>query len=103
MAKYVKKPIVIEAFRFDGAITRKHPQWAIDACEKGGIIRVQTDTIGVKTLEGWLTARVGDYIVRGMKGELYPVRADIFEETYALVEENMLGCCPYCWKELREV
>ena len=85
--KYVKKPIEIEAFRFDGKITDEHPRWAVEAAEKGVIAQVHADRAWIRTTEDWLTVKIGDYIIRGVKGELYPVRKDIFEETYEEVEE----------------
>lgn len=98
--KYVKKPVEVEAFRFDGTITNKHPEWAVDAYKRGVLVRTHTDQVSVRTLEGWLTAKVGDYIIRGIKGELYPCRADIFKETYVRVLEPVFGYCPYCGKEM---
>lgn len=60
--KYRKKPVIIEAY--------------------------QTDTeLDIYTLEGTMHASVGDYIITGVHGELYPCKPDIFKETYELVEE----------------
>lgn len=83
--KYVKKPIEIEAFRFDGKITDEHPKWAVEASEKGVIAQVHADRAWIRTTEDWLTVKIGDYIIRGAKGELYPCRADVFKETYVRV------------------
>ena len=63
MPKYRKKPVIINA-------------------EK--IIK----PLYIHTLEGIMEGRVGDYLITGVKGEQYPCRADIFEETYELVEDN---------------
>ena len=62
MAKYRKKPVVIEAYRTE----------------------TERDIL---TLEGVMHASVGDYIITGVHGEQYPCKPDIFEETYELVEE----------------
>ena len=43
----------------------------------------------IKTLEGLMTVRVGDYVVRGIAGEFYPCRADIFEKTYDRIIESI--------------
>lgn len=61
MAKYRKKPVVVEAQRTD-------------------------ETVVIHTLEGDMTASPGDYIITGVKGEKYPCKPDIFEKTYELVE-----------------
>ena len=42
----------------------------------------------IETLEGDMTARIGDWIIKGVKGEFYPCKPDIFETTYELVEES---------------
>lgn len=48
----------------------------------------QTDeTIYIETLEGTLEARPGDWIIRGIRGELYPCKPDVFEKAYEIVEE----------------
>jgi hypothetical protein len=81
MPKYRKKPVVIEAWRLpmDDAETRV---FDIDANiifkRENGII---VEAI-ISTLEGTLVASNGDWIIRGVKGELYPCRDDIFKMTY---------------------
>lgn len=65
MAKYRKKPIVIEAYQTD-------------------------KEFDIPTLEGVMHASIGDFIVTGVHGEQYPCKPDIFLETYELVEENNL-------------
>lgn len=57
MAKYRKKPVIIEAYQTD-------------------------KEIDIKTLEGTMRARIGDYIITGVNGEQYPCKPDIFEKTY---------------------
>ncbi len=79
MAKYRKKPVVIEAWQFragmqDGDLA----QYVID-----GKIRYPEDgTMLIATLEGTMQALPGDWIIRGVKGELYPCKPDIFAATY---------------------
>ena len=70
--KYRKKPIVIEAVRWTGSITVK-------VLPKGS-------SLLIPTLEGVMEARRGDYIIRGVNGELYPCQPDIFKKTYELLE-----------------
>lgn len=49
----------------------------------------QTDeTAYIETLEGTMEARPGDWIIRGIRGELYPCKPDVFENTYEIVEEE---------------
>lgn len=70
MAKYVKKPVVIEAYQTDKEMI-------------------------IHTLEGDMKASVGDYIITGIHGEQYPCKPDIFEETYEPVEDKprrILSC-----------
>jgi len=94
--KYKKKPIEIEAFQYDGDLMDTHgeyyvPQWAVDAWENDILTYGFNDDIEcpcelyVKTLEGNMLIKVGDYVIKGVKGELYPCKEDIFEMTYDLV------------------
>jgi hypothetical protein len=87
MAQYRKKPVVIEAIQWDG-----NNQGEI-ADFMGKIIRTKTSPeegnpsgkITIETLEGDMTASVGDFIIKGVQGEFYPCKPDIFEKTYELV------------------
>ena len=87
--KYRKKPIVIEAFLLG---VDEEPEWFIQAKNKGAI-KEDIDFnfnpfINVETLEGVMRADYGkDYIIRGVRGELYPCEKEIFEETYEKVED----------------
>ena len=88
MAKFRKKPVVIEAFRLNerGLIAE---DWFWDAVTRNDII---THCFGkhepdpawceIKTLEGTMIANAGDYIIQGVHGEIYPCKADIFQKTY---------------------
>jgi len=92
--KYRKKPVVIEAmqFRWD---TRKEVRDFINDGSYGGEVNVDENgkvnddgmEIGliIKTLEGDHLANAGDYIIKGVKGEFYPCKPDIFEMTYEKV------------------
>lgn len=95
--KYRKKPIVIEAFKWTGDIDQEDdPVWAVDAIRSGVLSFVNSGTpnveMVVRTLEdGRLRqakhfASPGDWIIRGIKGELYPCKPEIFEATYEFVE-----------------
>lgn len=89
MAKYRKKPVVIEAFLYDGDMMNYKgqyyvPDWAVKAYQEG-ILFFRGPQLYIKTLEGEHHAEVGDYIIRGINGELYPCKPDIFEKTYEKV------------------
>lgn len=89
MAKYRKKPVVIEAWHYTGdGFQAKAPAWVLDyRSADGQQIRLQQNsTLTVPTLEGDHTALMGDWIIQGIKGELYPCKPDIFEATYEAVE-----------------
>lgn len=87
--KYRKKPIVIEAHQ----LTRMMSDWIVDwigdeniADYNLGEFAEDQCFIEIKTLEGVMTAREDDYIIKGIKGEFYPCKPDIFEATYEKVE-----------------
>lgn len=80
--KYVKKPIIIESVQFDGYNTQEIKDFCGDKCMIGFL-----DKIIIYTLEGTMEAKIGDYIIKGIKGEFYPCKPDIFEETYDIYPE----------------
>lgn len=92
-----KKPIIIECFKYDGDLVNDTgmfyvPSWAKEAYKNGilfykEISNVSPSELFVKTLEGDHHVSVGDYIIKGVQGELYPCKPDIFKETYEIVEE----------------
>jgi len=87
MAKFRKKPVVIEAYC--ATTDSFFPEWLSDAID-GGSVHVEPDgPIYITTLEGTMRADFGDYIIRGVKGEIYPCKPDIFEATYESVEEAL--------------
>lgn len=88
MAKYRKKPIVIDAFQWNGD---KSTQELFKFLGKtnGSVFAPNNDeeSLVIFTLEGDMKASIGDWVIRGIKGELYPCKNDIFIATYELVEE----------------
>lgn len=88
--RYKKKPVVVEAFRLTDDPDMEAPDWFtqavadlqvwIDRIMKDGHVYVYGCTI--ETLEGRHKAKIGDYIIRGVAGELYPCKPDIFRKTY---------------------
>lgn len=97
MTRYRKRPIEIEAVQFTGdneyeiakfmGIPIAGLQMSVDTVFRtDGDYRENTH-IHINTLEGTMTANCGDYIVKGVKGEFYPCKPDIFSETYEEVDE----------------
>jgi len=84
--KFRKKPVVIEAFRLGIDCI---PDWFMDKVSTNEIIlhgeRDELETAEIVTLEGTMTAMQGEYIIRGIKGEIYPCKPDIFAATYESV------------------
>lgn len=91
MARYRKKPVVIEAFRFSGPWAADDvPAWYTEAFQKNLVIHRgewKTDYAQIVTPEGLMRADKGDWIIRGIKGEIYPCKDDIFRATYEEVAE----------------
>lgn len=88
--KYRKKPVVIEAEHFSEESKNRVFRWA---SERNMGVYPSTDDHGnpvlrIPTLEGEMTASLGDYIICGVAGELYPCKPDIFDRTYEPVEEG---------------
>ena len=81
--KFRKKPVAIEAFLFDMRDTVNHepPQWFKDKMYEGKI-NVHLTYCDIRTLEGTMRAEAGDWIIQGVKGEIYPCKPDIFAATY---------------------
>lgn len=98
MPRYRKKPVVIDAIRCRDAIAafksdrwEGAPAWLREAHEHpektGGLVFLPKG-IAITTLEGTMTALLDDWIIRGVKGELYPCKPDIFEQLYDPVKET---------------
>ena len=92
--KYRKKPLVVEAVKIDKDNTEEL-ETLIDTNNSSediccyyrslyGIAEIYM--VKIKTLEGTMVANVGDYIIKGIKGEFYPCKPNIFEATYEKVE-----------------
>lgn len=97
--KYTKKPVTIEAMLFDGSNGEMHAvyKW-VEANTQGsydytgderpehGVSIDPTDgAFVIHTLEGEMRVSKGDYVIRGVRGEFYPCKPDIFEDTYERV------------------
>jgi len=91
MAKFRKKPVIIEAFQltYEMAKGREEvPEWFYSATDKEEVKVFVTDKINdsqyceIKTLEGTMRADAKDFIIKGINGEIYPCKPEIFEKTY---------------------
>ena len=89
--KYRKKPVVIDAVQWTGvnadevlAFTGTSAQIESSDCHGEGPPRL----VMIDTLEGRMAAGFGDWIIRGVKGEFYPCKSDIFEATYERVADD---------------
>ena len=95
MATFRKKPVEIEAVQFVGlnqegsAFGEPTPDWLNNAMADGTVYLtaggLATAQLKIATLEGDHTCSPGDFIIRGVKGELYPCKPDIFAATYDAV------------------
>ena len=88
--KYRKKPVVVEAFQFDGDFNDRNgnyyvPEWAIKGLKRKFFIFEDRGDLYVNTLEGKMLVSVGDYIIKGIQGEFYTRKPDIFEATYEAI------------------
>ena len=99
-SKYKKKPVEIEAMHFEGSMMQLMDvyQW-IERNTQGSFnplgsvvpasgvsIDPATGFMIIATLEGVMQVKVGDWVIRGVEGEFYPCKPDIFAKTYELVE-----------------
>lgn len=88
MAKYRKKPVVIEAEQWDGSVESGHAilYWIWAGHESRNTARFGTAGLQIRTLEtagdGWFTVDPQDFVIRGVKGEFYACKPDIFAATY---------------------
>jgi hypothetical protein len=101
MAKFRKKPVVIEAVQWFPPGDGRHLKFPwevgcdVGAARVGTIIQQPWDNIKdglkaytIKTLEGWIELSSGDWVITGVKGEKYPCKPEIFAMTYEPVQEN---------------
>ena len=82
--RYVSKPKVIEAVQWRGDIE------SMEAIEKMGLTvhdMPMTDYIIIETLEGNMKCSLWDYVIKGIKGEFYPCKPDIFEASYEVLND----------------
>lgn len=91
--KFRKKPVIIEAMQWDGFldVTENSLEaialWCDESWADENQLNIEGDIV-IPTLEGNMVVQKNDWIIRGIKGEFYPCKPDIFEATYEPVDEN---------------
>lgn len=85
--EYRKKPVIIEAIQYTGKNGFEIRKWSDTNVLESPVLEPTEDNLTgeylqIYTLEGTMTAIVGDYIIRGIQGEYYPCKPDIFHKTY---------------------
>jgi hypothetical protein len=89
-SKYRKKPIVVEAMQYTVESRNDIIKWIGSGVQATAIdddgAEYDLLNLRIHTLEGVMRCDVGDYVIKGVKGEFYPCKPDIFERTYELVE-----------------
>lgn len=76
--KYVKKPVEIEALQYDG---RNYDEVFLFTNGTSSYESIE-NRLTIPTLEGKMLVSVGDYVIKGVRGEFYPCKEEIFRETY---------------------
>ena len=78
--QYKKKPVVVSAVKWNGINLQEIREFTNNEA------MIKNDVLIIPTLEGTMAVEIGSYIIRGIKGEYYPCRGDIFEDTYEEVK-----------------
>ena len=86
--KATKKKITIECLKWNGVNFDEIKEFCGDVAEFHSCVETGCDELFIKTLEGNHKATAGDFIIKGVKGEFYPCKPDIFEQTYDIVENS---------------
>lgn len=82
MKKYRKKPVVIEAIQFDGTNAHKIQALIGGRCSVHYEAGNNKKVLAISTLEGTMTVSLNDWVIKGIKGEFYPCKPDIFAASY---------------------
>lgn len=77
-----KRPVIVQAIQWNGGNFKE----VLDFARSNHFGSPDSNTIIIKTMEGDLRANLGDWIIRGVKGEFYPCRDDIFTQTYEVLD-----------------
>lgn len=103
MPQFRKRPVVIEAMHYSGSNGLTIQGWSNGACIPSPVLEPSPENasgayLQILTLEGTMIASPGDWIIRGIRGEFYPCKPDIFDATY----ETALATAPPAADEVRE-
>ncbi len=88
--KWRKKPVVVEAKQLTIDSLKTLETWC-NGDIKGTKLPISQRCIDIQTLEGEMRADMGDWIIKGIKGEFYPCKPDIFKQTYEKVEPVLIS------------
>lgn len=94
MTYYRHKPTVVDAFKWTGDEHQtEDPVWIVEAIREGRVTFLSTGSglpiyMEIATPEGRMLAKEGDWIVRGIEGEIYPVMPSVFNASYEPIEEQ---------------
>lgn len=95
-----KKPVEVEYVQWTGENRQEVLSFSnkvLWSCTSEGAV------LTISTLEGTMTASIGDYIIKGVEGEFYPCKPDIFHKTYEEVPQSELEAEIACYGAIREV
>jgi hypothetical protein len=84
--KYRKKPVLIDAWQWQGQPRNEWPIW-LQTAKHVQLVEAEF-RLKISTLEGTMRANLGDWVLKGITGELYPCNEDIFFATYEMVSEE---------------
>lgn len=84
--RYRTKPCEIEAIQFTGDNLKEINEFAKTDCVGAKFTGDKCTGLAISTLEGYMNASIGDYIIKGLRGEFYPCKPDVFEKKYELIK-----------------
>lgn len=87
MARFRRKPVEIEALQFTESDKDRVFHW-ITCTKDAGFDEDGSPTLTIQTLEGGMRASLGDWIIKGVKGEFYPCKPDVFAQIYEEVSNG---------------
>ena len=79
-----KKPVIVQAVQWTGENWDELVEW----CPYGLFLGTRRQGLTIDTLEGEMRADIGDYVIKGVNGEYYPCKPDIFKKSYEIVTEG---------------
>lgn len=87
--RYKTKPYEFEAIQFVGSNLKEIKDYVKEKCTSASFRGPDCIGITIETLEGNMHASVGDYIIKGLRGEFYPCKPDVFEKKYEIITKNI--------------